>query len=119
MFSLEDLCADAGWELAAETADAMTLTAEGHTLTAAIPEDATALMRDLATSAVVHCEEYAVQADGAEVVCAQGDLVYYEGKWYISRALMENALGAQVTYDEEEKAVLIRLVSPELSGAEG
>ncbi len=55
-----------------------------------------------------YCDMYNLWVDSRSVTTAQGDIVYNEGKWYITDELLKKAVGADVIFDAEENTLLIR-----------
>ncbi len=113
--SLSDLAASIdGWELTDSEASECVLEAEGWELRALMTEAASeARLPD----SDVYCDSYAVQRSGEPVEAAQGDVMSEKGEWYVTADFLRRALNADVTWEVDEKTLLIRVEHPDLAEA--
>ena len=115
MLPLQELCEAAGWTCEAADASTLSLQAVGYQLQA--EQDALAVTEKDADGNVTHCERYTVTVDGAAMACEQGDVVFYNGAWYLSDQLLANAFHANITLDKEEKTLILQILESHLADA--
>ena len=111
MLSLDDLAQAANWHFFADTGENFSLQAEGYALDVAVLPGAL-MMR---TGPMAYLDAFSVTDAGNNVEVSQGDIVSENGKWYISLDFLRKAMKADVTWDEDENTLLIRMATKPMS----
>ncbi len=115
ILSLSDLAAAIeGWELTDSEASECVLEAEGWELRALMTEAASAAREPDSDS---YCDSYAVQRSGELLEAAQGDVMSEKGEWYVTADFLRRALNAEITWEIDEKTLLIRVEHPDVAEA--
>ena len=107
LLSLDDLATAAGWHFFADTGENFSLQAEGYILDVAVLPGAL-VMR---SGPMAYLDAFSVTDAGRDVPVAQGDIVSENGRWYVSLDFLRKAMNADITWDEDENTLLIRMAT--------
>ena len=93
------------WQFTAEGVNSCSLSIAGHQFVIRMRE---AIAASRGSGDTSYCEMYNVWMDNQPVIANQGDVGAERNQWYLSVVVLERALNAEVKYDSDENALIIR-----------
>lgn len=99
-----------GWTLTSSDAFSCKLMTEGYTVEAVMADVLAQKQKGNAYS-----DFYTVSVNGTTVEVKQGDLMQEEGVWYVTSDCLAQLLHGDVLWDEDEKTLIVNIVSADIS----